>query len=91
MTGKEEKYHAWVSSGFNICNGTQYYDFYTMTHHYSMGNFSRSNVYSFSSTSLYMNWGWGGAYDGYYVETSNIVLPNGKYTKDRINIYINKP
>ncbi len=93
MTGEEGgKHHAWVASGFDVSDGTHYYEFYTMVHRYAMDMFHRSEVYYFSSKSLYMNWGWGGSYDGFYTETSSFGgTSNNKYTKDRKCLYITKP
>lgn len=93
MTGEDGgKYHAWVASGFNTSDGTHYYEFYTMVHHYAMDMFYRSEVDYFSSKSLYVNWGWGGSYDGFYTETSNLGgTGNNKYTNNRKCLYVTKP
>lgn len=60
--------HAWLSGGYSSYQRHAQYDIYTFTEPDKMtscGNMMQEIWYP-QSTVYYMNWGYGGRYDGYY-------------------------
>lgn len=63
-----KSYHVWLSGGRSFHYHTSYNDIYTFTLKDEMttcGNMQQETIYPPNRT-VYMNWGWGGYYDGYF-------------------------
>lgn len=88
MTGRNKDAtvgHAWVCAGRQTETYSDYYVCYTLTEKRIMNEIERSPLYTFTASSLYYNWGWGGQYDGFY--TAEYPSPGThKYTQDRQDI-----
>lgn len=88
----KEKGHIWVASGASISNWEYYTIYYTMTSQYGMSSFYQTDRKYLRQNSIYMNWGWDGRYDGFYVENGTLKIPGTtNKTVDRIMINVQKP
>lgn len=71
--GSNNEGHAWVASGYNYTDLVTQYDLLVMPEKfYPGGTFIFLTADSYMdiqiSTYFYMNWGWGGSYNGYYYD-----------------------
>ncbi|MCR5827654.1 MAG: C10 family peptidase [Bacteroidales bacterium] len=76
--------HYWVCEGAKETTepGIQ---FFTENQPYGAGTLGGAVYLSF-----YMNWGWGGSYDGWFA-SNNVDSGNGNFQYSRQNIYIEEP
>ena len=89
--------HYWVCEGAKETTDPGI-RFFTGNQPYGAGTFTQG-LYSYSSPgtlggavylSFYMNWGWGGSYDGWFA-SNNVNSGNGNFQYSRQNIYIEEP
>lgn len=91
------KGHAWVCDG--AWSGTTFTELKLMTLEYCpegyepkqfLNPYTNSEITGYIPTQFHMNWGWGGLYDGYYIDDNiEIQINNGeirRYMSDRIDI-----
>lgn len=82
--------HAWLSGGRWANWRTTRFDIYTFTLPEEMtpcGNMQQETIYPATKT-FYMNWGWGGNYDGYFA-SSGWKIPNYSEAASNIRILYN--
>lgn len=96
LSGRDEvadkRGHGWVASGASISDWEYYTMYYTMTSQYGMSSFYQTDKKYLRQNSVYMNWGWYGQYDGFYVENGTLKIPGfTNKTVNRIMINIQKP
>lgn len=84
--------HAYILDGTNGTFRSEILEVWSLPNYRGMAKILQNNT-DFSSFSYHINWGWGGKYDGYYIDTYPIDLgSDGKYTNEQmvINISPNK-
>lgn len=94
--------HAWVCDG--VWSGTTFTELKLMTLEYCpqgyeptvfLTPYENTEQTGYISTQFHMNWGWGGLYDGYFVDADiriknsngEVVRDYREYRKDIVNIY----
>lgn len=84
--------HAWVCSGYHDFTESMYLEAYTFTNEkiFSCVYSERLNFWSYGL--VYMNWGYDGESNGYYMAGNRYSTPSGVYDKDfkTILVYPNK-
>lgn len=81
--GKEG--HAWICSGYNAATGYVEYELHVLISELYMSSIDSYRENDFSYERLYMNWGWGGSYNGYYSD-NNVYNPVGSFNRNRKDI-----
>ena len=88
--------HAWICDGYiKVCPVTEY-TLYLLTFDNgepdTMEQFIVNSTYypEYDTFYMHMNWGWGGIYDGYFLE-GDIENPNYNYTSFRKDAFISLP
>ncbi len=68
--------HVWVGSGTSVSRWSYYDTYYTITEENSdMSQYYQEDTKYVWQRSIYMNWGWGGAYDGFFLEDGLLTVP----------------
>ncbi len=85
--------HAWIASGGKRVVSYDSYELFTFRERYDLAAIYTYTTNDWLFKYFYMNWGWGGSYNGYYMETNDgVVCPIYNSTfYDRSNIYDIKP
>ena len=82
--------HVWLSSGRRAINSRSRCEIYTFTLPDEMttcGNMQQETIFP-QTSSYYMNWGWGGYYDGYY-GSSGWSVPGGDASASQVGVLYN--
>lgn len=91
IEGKEVG-HAWIASGGKDTNSYVSYELFTFREKFLFSPIYTYHTNQSASTYFYMNWGWGGLYDGNYLDWSiysdnHLNIPGQGATCDREDIY----
>ncbi len=84
--------HGWIGSGTKTYRNEYYNTYYTMTEEYSMSQIYQEDPKYVWQHSIYMNWGWGGTNNGFYLENGLLTIPGfSAPATNRKMIYVRKP
>lgn len=87
MRGNDkEDGHAWIACGGNLIWERKFTEIFTFTSRLVFDAIARVNTQENSSSYLYFNWGYGGNYDGMYID-NRLILPEGSDVVNRYDIY----
>lgn len=88
--------HAWICDGYRKVCPTTEYRLYLLTFYNgepdAMEQYVVNSTYypDYDTYYMHMNWGWGGRYDGYFLE-DDIETPNYNFTEFRKDAFISLP
>ena len=79
--------HEWIASGFNNSFFYDIYEVYTFNNRTTIDVVDTYDTNFIFSDYIYMIWGWGGSYDGYYHDNSLSIPSYVTSVSNRRNIY----
>lgn len=84
---KKDTGHMYILAGSSTSTTSETVECYTFMYKERMQSCYTLSSTSSSHTEYYVNWGWGGRYDGYYMHPENTPPSGSEFTANKINKY----